>query len=99
MILPGASWRNQPGLDRLAATLGPGNARFVGGAVRDTLLGLPVTDVDVATPLAPEQVVDLLEGAGIKAIPTGIAHGTITAVSSGTVVEVTTLRRDRKSVV
>jgi len=94
MILPGASWRNQPGLDRLAATLGPGNARFVGGAVRDTLLGLPVTDVDVATPLAPEQVVDLLEGAGIKAIPTGIAHGTITAVSSGTVVEVTTLRRD-----
>jgi len=94
MTLPDAPWRHQPGLDRLAATLGPGNARFVGGAVRDTLLGLPVTDVDVATPHAPEQVVDLLEGAGIKAIPTGIAHGTITAVSSGTVVEVTTLRRD-----
>lgn len=94
MILPDAPWRHQPGLDRLASTLGLGNARFVGGAVRDTLLGLPVTDVDVATPLAPEQVVDLLEGARIKAIPTGIAHGTITAVSSGTVVEVTTLRRD-----
>jgi len=94
MILPGAPWRHQPGLDRLAATLGPGNARFVGGAVRDTLLGLPVTDVDVATPHAPERVVALLEAAGIKAIPTGIAHGTITAVSSGTAVEVTTLRRD-----
>ncbi|HEY0622982.1 CCA tRNA nucleotidyltransferase [Sphingomonas sp.] len=94
MILPDAAWRRQPGLDRLAATLGPGNARFVGGAVRDTLLGLPVTDVDVATPLAPEDVVALLERAGIKAVPTGIAHGTITAVSSGTVIEVTTLRRD-----
>ena len=94
MILPDAPWRRQPGLDRLAATLGTGNARFVGGAVRDTLLGLPVTDIDVATPLAPKRVVELLESAGIKAVPTGIAHGTITAVSSGTVVEVTTLRRD-----
>jgi len=94
MTLPDAAWRHQPGLDRLAAALGPGNARFVGGAVRDTLLGLPVTDVDVATSHAPEHVVDLLEAARIKAVPTGIAHGTITAVSSGTVVEVTTLRRD-----
>lgn len=94
ITLPDAEWRRQPGLDRLAATLGSGNARFVGGAVRDTLLGLSVTDVDLATPLAPDHVVELLERAGIKAIPTGIAHGTITAVSSGTVVEVTTLRRD-----
>ncbi|WP_447727040.1 CCA tRNA nucleotidyltransferase [Sphingomonas koreensis] len=94
MTLPDAAWRHQPGLDRLAATLGPGNARFVGGAVRDTLLGLPVTDVDLATPHAPERVVELLQAAGIKAVPTGIAHGTITAVSSGAVVEVTTLRRD-----
>lgn len=94
MILPDAPWRRQPGIDRLAARLGPGNARFVGGAVRDTLLGIPVTDIDVATPLAPEQVVALLEDARIKAVPTGIAHGTITAVSSGTVIEVTTLRRD-----
>lgn len=94
MTLPDAAWRRQPGVDRLAAALGSGNARFVGGAVRDTLLGLPVTDVDVATPHAPEQVVALLEDAGIKAVPTGIAHGTITAVSSGAVIEVTTLRRD-----
>lgn len=94
MTLPDAPWRHLPGLDRLAAALGPGNARFVGGAVRDTLLRLPVADIDIATPHAPEQVVELLERAGIKAVPTGIAHGTITAVSSGTVVEVTTLRRD-----
>lgn len=94
MTLPDAPWRRQPGIDRLAAALGPGNARFVGGAVRDTLLGLPVTDIDLATPHAPEHVVALLEDARIKAVPTGIAHGTITAVSSGTVVEVTTLRRD-----
>ncbi len=94
VILPDAEWRHWPGLTRLIAALGAGNARYVGGAVRDTRLGLAVSDVDVATTHAPEQVVDLLEGAGIKAIPTGIAHGTITAVSSGTTIEVTTLRRD-----
>ena len=90
--LPDAAWRHQPGLDRLVAALG--DARFVGGAVRDTLLGIDVSDVDLATPLAPDEVVVRLESNGIKAIPTGIAHGTVTAVSSGTVVEVTTLRRD-----
>jgi poly(A) polymerase len=94
MTLPGAAWRHRPGLDRLVDALGHGAARYVGGAVRDTLLDLPVTDVDLATSHSPERVVELLEAAGIKAIPTGLAHGTITAVSSGTVVEVTTLRRD-----
>lgn len=96
MTLPLAAWRDRPGLDRLAAALGAeqGAARYVGGAVRDTLLGLPVADIDIATRHAPQEVVARLEAAGIKAIPTGIAHGTITAVSSGTVVEVTTLRRD-----
>lgn len=94
VTLPDASWRQRPGLDRLVAALGHDAARYVGGAVRDTLLGLPVTDVDLATSHAPERVVELLQAAGIKAVPTGIAHGTITAVSSGTVVEVTTLRRD-----
>lgn len=93
-ILPDADWRHWPGLDRLAEALGDGAARYVGGAVRDTLLGLPVTDVDVATVHPPERVVQLLERAGIKVIPTGIAHGTITAVASGTVIEVTTLRHD-----
>ncbi|WP_423607435.1 CCA tRNA nucleotidyltransferase [Sphingomonas sp. MS122] len=94
LILPDAPWRHRPGLDRLAAALGPGTARYVGGAVRDTLLGIEVTDVDLATTHAPERVVELLQRAGIKVVPTGIAHGTVTAVSSGTVVEVTTLRRD-----
>ncbi|MEG3182199.1 CCA tRNA nucleotidyltransferase [Sphingomonas sp. LT1P40] len=94
VTLPDADWRHWPGLERLTAALGPGTARYVGGAVRDTLLDLPVSDLDLATVHAPERVVELLERAGIKAIPTGIAHGTITAVSSGTVVEVTTLRRD-----
>ncbi|MFL9840690.1 CCA tRNA nucleotidyltransferase [Sphingomonas sp. ST-64] len=94
VTLPPADWRARPGLDRLTAALGDGNARFVGGAVRDTLLGIAVSDVDIATPLNPQEVVRRLENAGIKAVPTGIAHGTITAVSSGTVVEVTTLRRD-----
>lgn len=92
--LPDADWRHWPGLDTLIRTLGADDARFVGGAVRDTLLGLPVTDLDIATTHAPDQVVTLLREAGIKAIPTGIAHGTITAVISGTVVEVTTLRHD-----
>ena len=96
VTLPAAAWRDRPGLDRLALALDAesGAARYVGGAVRDTLLGLDVADIDVATCHSPEQVLARLEAAGIKAIPTGIAHGTITAVSSGTVVEVTTLRRD-----
>ncbi|WP_375271739.1 CCA tRNA nucleotidyltransferase [Sphingomonas sp.] len=94
--LPDAAWRHRPGLDKLAEVLGAerGEARFVGGAVRDTLLGLDAHDIDLATLHAPDEVVRRLEAAGIKAVPTGIAHGTVTAVSSGTVVEVTTLRRD-----
>ncbi|KQN37734.1 polynucleotide adenylyltransferase [Sphingomonas sp. Leaf407] len=96
LTLPAADWRTRPGLDRLGLALGAddGGARYVGGAVRDTLLGLPVSDIDVATIHAPDEVVRRLQAAGIKAIPTGIAHGTITAVTDGTVVEVTTLRRD-----
>lgn len=94
--LPAADWMQRPGLDRLADALDTdaGAARYVGGAVRDTLLGLPVSDIDVATIHPPQEVVRRLEAAGIKAVPTGIAHGTITAVADGTVVEVTTLRRD-----
>ena len=68
--------------------------RYVGGAVRDRLLDLPVSDIDLATRLQPDEVIARLESAGIKAVPTGIDHGTITAVSDGQAVEVTTLRRD-----
>jgi poly(A) polymerase len=94
MILPAAEWRDRAGLDALASALGEGDARFVGGAVRDTLLGVPVADIDLATRHAPEEVVDRLRGARIKAVPTGLAHGTITAVLESGPVEVTTLRRD-----
>lgn len=84
------------GIKRLLKALdaGSGTARFVSGAVRDLLLNVPHEDLDLATVLTPEEVVRRLEAAGIKAVPTGIEHGTITAVSSGTVVEVTTLRSD-----
>jgi poly(A) polymerase len=92
--LPPAEWTQRPGLARLAEALGPGQVRWVGGAVRDTLAGLAVKDVDAATPLPPEEVTRRLEAAGIRAVPTGIDHGTITAVLEDAPVEVTTLRRD-----
>jgi poly(A) polymerase len=71
-----------------------GEARLVGGCVRDALAGVVAKDIDLATPLDPQSVIKRLEAAGIKAVPTGIAHGTITAVAQDQVVEVTTLRRD-----
>ena len=94
--LDAAKWRARPGMERLLEALGAaeGLTRLVGGAVRDDLLGLPVNDVDFATRLRPEEVIERLGRAGIKAVPTGIDHGTVTAVSSGQPSEVTTLRRD-----
>ena len=91
LILPG-----RQGLAKLVSVLGSGEGetRLVGGAVRDTLAGEEVKDIDLATRLAPQDVVLRLEKAGIKAVPTGIAHGTVTAVLSSGPVEVTTLRRD-----
>ncbi len=90
------AWLDRPGIARLLTALDAdrGGARFVGGVVRDALLGIAAEDFDLATPHAPDDVVRRLEAAGIKAVPTGIVHGTVTAVSSGTVVEVTTLRCD-----
>lgn len=69
-------------------------ARFVGGCVRDTILGRGVKDIDIATAEPPERVLALLEAAGLKAIPTGIDHGTVTAVVDGAPFEITTLRVD-----
>jgi poly(A) polymerase len=96
MILADAPWRSRAGMKRLLGALGAdaGETRYVGGCVRDTLLGLEVSDVDLATRLTPEAVIERLGKAGIKAVPTGIAHGTVTAVIGGAPVEVTTLRRD-----
>ena len=96
MKLPEAPWRRRRGLPRLLRALGAakGATRFVGGCVRDTLLGVEVNDVDLATRILPEQVMARLQAAGLKAVPTGLAHGTVTAVANGRAVEVTTLRRD-----
>ena len=69
-------------------------ARMVGGAVRDMLVGRAVADVDFASPLMPEAVMARARDAGLKAVPTGFAHGTVTLVSHGRAFEVTTLRRD-----
>ncbi|MFD1788888.1 CCA tRNA nucleotidyltransferase [Sphingomonas floccifaciens] len=95
VTLPDIDWRHRAGLDELIDALGGGaDARFVGGAVRDALLGIPVADLDIATRHDPEDVMHRLRRAGIKAVPTGLAHGTITAVIESGPVEVTTLRRD-----
>jgi poly(A) polymerase len=77
-----------------ALTRDGGDARFVGGAVRNALLGEAVADIDIATPLLPPVVMQRLQKAGFGAIPTGLEHGTITAVVRGQPFEVTTLRRD-----
>jgi poly(A) polymerase len=69
-------------------------ARVVGGAVRDTLAERPVEEIDLATPRTPQQVTEALQACGIRAVPTGLDHGTVTAVVNGRGFEVTTLRRD-----
>lgn len=82
------------GAQAILAALPDGSTRFVGGCIRNALWGEPVADIDLATQIAPETVVTLLKDAKIKTVPTGIAHGTITAVVSGKPYEITTLRRD-----
>lgn len=96
LTLDAAKWRKKRGMKRLLGALGgeEGLTRYVGGAVRDDLLGLPISDLDLATRIPPDEVVRRLEKARIKAVPTGIEHGTVTAVSDGQPVEITTLRRD-----
>lgn len=78
----------------LEAKGGAGCARFVGGCVRNTLMGKPVDDIDIATVLTPDQTIEALEQAGLRALPTGVEHGTITGLSGGRAFEITTLRRD-----
>jgi len=96
LTLDAAKWRKKRGMKRLLAALGgnEGLTRYVGGSIRDDLLGLPVNDIDLATCIPPDEVIRRLEKAKIKAVPTGIDHGTITAVSDGHPFEITTLRRD-----
>ena len=89
-------WMVEPATRRLLGALSAGGveARFVGGSVRDALLGRPIDDIDIATPASPERVIELLEKTGIKAVPTGLAHGTITAIVPPRHFEITSLRRD-----
>jgi len=92
----GEAWFSDLALVRVLALLNGdgGEARVAGGAVRNSLMGLPVADVDIATTLRPQTVVERAMAAGIKAVPTGIEHGTVTLVVEGKPFEVTTLRRD-----
>ena len=90
-------WLAWPETRRLAEVLGKDQLRFVGGCVRDALARRPVTDVDAATPLPPEEVMARLEGAGIKVIATGLKHGTVTAAIGDRKFEITTLRRDAET--
>jgi poly(A) polymerase len=91
-----APWLRQGAVVRLLALLNCDGeeARVVGGAVRNALLGLAATETDVATTALPEEVMRRVQAAGGKAVPTGIEHGTITAIIDHHPVEVTTLRRD-----
>jgi poly(A) polymerase len=87
------SWMRAPETQSVMNALG-GDARFVGGAVRNALLRQSVSDVDIATPLTPDEVIKRLQAAKLGAVPTGIEHGTVTAIANGKSFEVTTLRRD-----
>ncbi|WP_324828110.1 CCA tRNA nucleotidyltransferase [Qipengyuania zhejiangensis] len=92
--LPAAQWTQRADLAKLVAALGMDHVRWVGGCVRDTLLGIEAADIDCATTHRPGTVIDLCRAAGIRTVPTGIDHGTITALLDEGNVEVTTLRQD-----
>jgi tRNA nucleotidyltransferase/poly(A) polymerase len=91
-----AAWLREPALIRVLAMLNAGGeeARVVGGAARNALMGLPLNDIDIATTAPPDEVVRRAEAAGLRTVPTGIDHGTVTLVADGTPFEVTTLRQD-----
>ncbi|WP_029415696.1 CCA tRNA nucleotidyltransferase [Brevundimonas bacteroides] len=96
--LAGQPWLTDPAtvrvMDALEAAGGSDCARFVGGCVRNSLVGRPVDDIDIATRLKPEETLAALKATGIKSVPTGLAHGTVTAVADRKPFEITTLRRD-----
>ena len=91
-----AEWLMDPVAQRVCAILVEAGhaAWFVGGCVRNALLGAPVTDLDIATDALPERVMHLAERAGLKSVPTGLAHGTVTIVADHKPFEITTFRRD-----
>jgi len=97
-VLTGQAWLTSSATHAVMAALeaagGPGCARFVGGCVRNALMGREIDDIDIATTLKPEETERAIRTAGLKAAPTGIAHGTVTAVAERQPFEITTLRRD-----
>ena len=94
-----ADWLEAPDTQKVLHLLSNAGhqALAVGGCVRNALLGLPVTDIDIATSARPETVIALAEAAGLRAVPTGLAHGTVTLVHNGQGFEITTFRRDLAS--
>ncbi|MBV7410993.1 CCA tRNA nucleotidyltransferase [Maritimibacter sp. DP1N21-5] len=89
------SWMEGPAQEVCEMLIRAGyQAHFVGGCVRNALLGVPVADVDIATDARPEVVSNLAERAGFHAVPTGIEHGTVTVAAKGSAFEITTWRRD-----
>lgn len=95
-IADSADWLKRSELQRLFGVLcaDGGEARIAGGAVRNTLLGEPVADIDIATTLVPDEVIERCKAANFRTIPTGIDHGTVTVMTGDDPVEVTTLRAD-----
>lgn len=91
-----ADWISNPSTRAVCDALGRGRVQvlFVGGCVRNSLLGVDVSDIDIATDATPERVMELANTAGIKVVPTGVEHGTVTLVQDGLPHEVTTFRRD-----
>ncbi|WP_447910288.1 CCA tRNA nucleotidyltransferase [Brevundimonas bullata] len=96
--LQGQDWLTAPATRAVMAALvaagGPDCARFVGGCVRNALIDAPIDDIDIATTLTPDAVVAALKAAGLRSVPTGIEHGTVTAISEHQPFEITSLRRD-----
>lgn len=91
-----AAWLRDEGLQQLLAVLSEGgeDARVAGGAVRNTLFGKPVSDIDVATTVLPDETERRAAAAGFRSVPTGKEHGTVTVIVAGVPYEVTTLRAD-----
>jgi len=90
-------WMQEDDVKQIFAAFPKGTLRFVGGCVRNTIMGVEVGDIDLATQLVPDDVVKALETAKIKFVPTGIDHGTLTAVIEGKPFEITSLRKDVKT--
>lgn len=89
--------RTQKLIEAIGGKITPVHSMFVGGCVRNTVLKESVQDLDIATILTPEEVIKRLQANNIKSIPTGLSHGTVTAILDGKIFEITTLRHDKKT--